>query len=1726
MSKELLKLGSRLRSVFAVGAVLAAGCSGEHAESLNSTQQELTRALPYRVRALDFTAFKDSDTLHEGNCGSGPVDSETTTDPNGGGCNVGWSKAGEWLDYSIQVASTKKFNIVARLASGLTGKTVRISIDGVAVGGSLTAPSAGWQAFADRAISDVTLSAGTHTVRVLFETGDTNFNYLDITPGTATLPARIEAEDYQRAFESTPASNSGNGCERGDGVDKQTTADTTGGCNIGWTTAGEWLEYDVSAPQAGLYDFLARLGSGVTGRTIQINVDGASVGTLSSPSTGFALFEDRKLDSVSLSAGAHVVRVLFVQGDTNLNYLDITAHATTVPSTGYSLGAAVNYNVFVFQDLSVTPTIAGPAAAGRDITAQSFGYDTSSVGTIGALVGRNFTGANGSVHRDLVYGGALSLSNVGVIQGVSRKATPVDFNAEKATLSSTSANLAKLTPNGTTTVYANGTSIDFAGVDPIRDVFKVDGALLGITDVLRFLVPASATVIVNVTGPAPVFETTGMQLGGVPPGHVLWNFPQATTLRFAQTGFKGTLLAVNAAVTQSSSTLDGVLIANSLTGGDNGLTWLPFNGSLPVPTPLCVSKDDTDGDGIADCNEACPYDPLKTEPGACNCGTPDIDKDTDGTPDCLEHCDLDKNNTNPGECGCVGQKTLKPANTPCSDTGCPVTGAVMSTCDGAGVCGNRSGCDPSPIATPGICNFVNFQGTSYWVCSTGSPTLLQDGTILQPKGQLTETQAQLACTAKGLTLSRINTLAEERFFSRIIRSPMWLGANDLTATNTWRWSAPNSNDGDQFWAGDATGKALPGRFAFWAAGSPGAQRCATIRPGDGRWLDTNCNEKHGFMCQYAAPYTGPNFPDPNGSGGAGGGGGGGLAQPKPLSPLCVPQAQSKLPATYAELQSDYAKADAGIYVGAAANPPPAGTTCDQPNPNSEGIGLNPTLGGGCEAVNVQKGFTCSLDSDCSALGSDYKCRVYNDVLACKTPTLDAGQLPAIGAGCKGHHFCMQVRCPTTAAPCDEIDICDPGLVYDGGKDPGTNLDAGTYDPATAFGGALPDAGSVGIYNDPILDTGTAHSWCSMNAQHGVTPAHQPERQYKGQGGKDSKLQFDFNPDLDFDVKPNPLALGESNTLIRAKAKLGASVTLHDFLTVNFTQPILLASAGIVVDRCSVDTTTETSFQVFGFDFIPLELLGIPAINTNSGNSSVAPVTRACRAGLASFGVAADRAKKSFRDAQQLLSQYWTAQGANKTLSANLCTQLGVDTAKVPNFPGGNVCPTGEPVETTINRFIDYYQKDGTGQLTRLRQAASGLALATKGLRDALFNELDPTVSLQFADTHGDESQTVVNAPFAIGPIPMVLQIDVFASYGITGNFDLGLDFPVTLESPVAEAQPVAHVKASVVPYAVAGLSAFVGAGFDLGPLKATVGIEGQLTLADVRAPIFVGAGIDVAVQQDLRPLPTELLPPVSIAEDAFQFGIPKSFKFYAGYNYGAGVDLVNVLSGTLNGRLSIRFFFFSRTWRKRIVQFNGWSFHYNLIQGGSNAKAGTVGDATAPETEATNAAANRQTTQVASGAAPQGLGEAQVPLMQLRSLNVPMTKFTTTVNFDATKVESMFYDSLCCLKAGLTCSPNQRPECCPGETCKVPPPDPDAGLYLDVGTCVTDCKKLGVACGAGDVCCQDNPAKPTAAYCGAQNVCRVCSDTAVCSEDKDCCLGKCDKSGTIAKCVVPTEVPK
>jgi hypothetical protein len=93
---------------------------------------------------------------------------------------------------------------------------------------------------------------------------------------------------------------------------------------------------------------------------------------------------------------------------------------------------------------------------------------------------------------------------------------------------------------------------------------------------------------------------------------------------------------------------------------------------------------DDDGDGVGNACDLCPDDPDKTEPGYCDCGTPDTDTDSDSTPDCNDDCPDDPDKIEPGDCGCGAPETdTDNDGTPDCNDDCPNDPAKTSP----GICG-------------------------------------------------------------------------------------------------------------------------------------------------------------------------------------------------------------------------------------------------------------------------------------------------------------------------------------------------------------------------------------------------------------------------------------------------------------------------------------------------------------------------------------------------------------------------------------------------------------------------------------------------------------------------------------------------------------------------------------------------------------------------------------------------------------------------------------------------------------------------------------------------------------------------------------------------------------------------------------------------------------------------------------------------------------------------------
>lgn len=283
---------------------------------------------------LALNKFVDSYDKSVGNAGSSAcrstsLDVDMKPDEQGV-CYVSHTDGGEWLDYRISVPTTGAYDIALGTGTTYTGRKIRVLIDGTDVGVSVEPAANGWTGWSESVFRAVSIASGTHTLRVLFETGNTNLKSIAIRAWdpVVVVPGRIPVDNYYSA-QDVSTGNAGSSCRLGD-VDLQGSTDMGGGCNIGWTDAGEWVEYLAKFPETGWYSITSRLASYYTGRTIRLSIDGIDAGSITSPDTGWRAYGSVTSNPIAVSAGTHRIRVTFTTGNTNFHFLEV-ARVTGLP---------------------------------------------------------------------------------------------------------------------------------------------------------------------------------------------------------------------------------------------------------------------------------------------------------------------------------------------------------------------------------------------------------------------------------------------------------------------------------------------------------------------------------------------------------------------------------------------------------------------------------------------------------------------------------------------------------------------------------------------------------------------------------------------------------------------------------------------------------------------------------------------------------------------------------------------------------------------------------------------------------------------------------------------------------------------------------------------------------------------------------------------------------------------------------------------------------------------------------------------------------------------------------------------------------------------------------------------------------------------------------------------------------------------------------------------------
>ncbi|HXK18098.1 MAG TPA: C-type lectin domain-containing protein, partial [Polyangiaceae bacterium] len=548
----------------------------------------------------------------------------------------------------------------------------------------------------------------------------------------------------------------------------------------------------------------------------------------------------------------------------------------------------------------------------------------------------------------------------------------------------------------------------------------------------------------------------------------------------------------------------------------------------------------------------------------------------------------------------------------------------------------------------------------------------------------------------------------------------------------------------------------------------------------------------------------------------------------------------------------------------------------------------------CAAMDANNHATpCEDDSNCNTAAGQY---CGQEIQVCMDPNRKGACDGAVNGICPGYCFGF-LGCGTPDPHCaglddrDLLDRCNDTLICpdddtidlntDPLADPESNLSEQEFVPNDFFPpnepstppGEFPSAKPPGCGGDNeaacTFPVGGSHPWC----KYGVDPDQQPVnrgvsdteppftdsqgRDKGGRGGSAGPISFGFDPNLSINYDlGNPLPLGDSE--FKADARALATADAHfDLFGINGDVNILDAFGIVTADRCGV--AADAQLKLFGHDFLPV-IIGDSAYDKLKNASTSQEFRDKCTKGIEDFKKVANRATKALRDAQELIRQEKELVAKGQRFSPDLCHQLLELGEGVPSdFPSAALpfqgCDGLSP-EDTINLFIRYYRQKVYALIPEQRRLIDDNLPVLAPINIDFLESVDAVDDVNEARR---ETQQIANINFAIGPVPMNLTIEAFVQYGLAGNLGLTLAPGKLVDAYHEDGDgEIAKVDASITPFAGAGVTLFVGVGFDWGALSAKLGILGDVSLGLVSMSIYAAAGLRVKSEFDDRGLPSDI----------------------------------------------------------------------------------------------------------------------------------------------------------------------------------------------------------------------------------------------------------------------------
>jgi choice-of-anchor A domain-containing protein len=252
-------------------------------------------------------------------------------------------------------------------------------------------------------------------------------------------------------------------------------------------------------------------------------------------------------------------------------------------------------------DASGMQDIQGPVAVHGTLTTTSFAMNSISRRPVAVVTNGALNLSNGTV-----YGNAFWGSTTNGLPGVNfqpenairiKQPGVIDFRDAAGKLQAMSTALKRYTANATPVPNSNGT-INMVGTDPELNAFRVSSGSL--TGAYNFVinVPQGSAVIINITGSNPAIYGAGFtRLNGLSPSSMLWNFPDATSLKIQSVGFVGSILAPFAEADLRWGSIGGTVVVKKSIPTWIELHWAPFRfpvgGGCLVRDPSWSCSDDT-----------------------------------------------------------------------------------------------------------------------------------------------------------------------------------------------------------------------------------------------------------------------------------------------------------------------------------------------------------------------------------------------------------------------------------------------------------------------------------------------------------------------------------------------------------------------------------------------------------------------------------------------------------------------------------------------------------------------------------------------------------------------------------------------------------------------------------------------------------------------------------------------------------------------------------------------------------------------------------------------------------------------------------------------------------------------------------------------------------------------------------------------------------------------------